>query len=268
MLRSLAVTVTVICVLAVGASAAGAAVQTSAGWRLDWPAATATVDAGSRLSIAVRPVAHHPRSRSGRVKIVLTRLAGEAGPRQVLTVRTVRRGTVRLTLPRLGGVRYALVASARGKVLARSRVAVAQAGPRTIGPGQPVPMPTVPVGRTCDAQNLPAAALQLDRSSGRAGDGLTAAIVNTGTCTLVADYPYAWERLVDGAWEPVRLDLAFIMPAIYVDVARSWGSPVTVADAATMPPGRYRVVKLVSAVTFGDVYSGTLRLTAEFDVLA
>jgi len=238
--------------LAVALPSAASALTVTDGWQLDWPyTARERLVPGAVLTVSVAPLKGDRRSARGKLRVVLEALLGDGG-RRPLARRLVRRGSVRLRIPRGHDGRYALRAyDGRGMVMRTLITAVTPDPPPSAGPA-------------CSARRAPTATLELDRTVARAGETVTVAVVNGGPCTVGASYPYRWERLVDGAWQPVSTGEVFILPLIAVRPGERWSSTARVADPSVMPPGRYRVVKSLSAFHGGG---DQLTVSAELDVV-
>jgi hypothetical protein len=248
-------TLTLLAALLVAAAlpSAASALTITGGWQFDWPyTAHERLAPGAALTVSVAPLKGDRRSARGKLRLVLEARFGDGG-RKLLARRFVRRGSVRLRIPRGAGGRYALRAYDGRRMVMRTLITA-------VTPDPPPPS----AGAGCSAERAPAAALELDRAVARAGDVLTVAVVNSGPCTVGAGYPYRWERLVDGAWQPVVTGEVFILPLKAVPPGGRWTSPARVAEPSVMPPGRYRVVKSVGGFG-GD--GGQLTLTAELDVV-
>jgi hypothetical protein len=214
-------------------------------------------------------------TRQRAVRVTLVRLGDDGRPLRTVASRKVRRGTFRVRLPRGDGARYVLSVRAGRRTL-RERLATARRAPRTRAPPPATPAPPAPAPPSQPApvcQAAPGArlagTLAFDRPSAWDGETVRITTSNTGQLCLGGGYGYTWERLVEGAWTPVRVAPS-VVPAVYLSVApgASLTEHATIENPVTMPPGRYRVAKRWQANTLaGSSTEREVVLHAYLDVL-
>jgi len=250
------------------------------GVKVTWPlAGGATVVApGSTLSVRVQKLAG---KRGVPVRVRLVRINAKDRATGILSSATVRRGTIKIAVPKAAGRVYALHLRA-GTVRHVSRFSTTAAKKQGAPVPDAVPGDPMPIGDgpdTCakTTKSTGSATLHLALTSVVAGQPVPYSIENTGPSCLTVGFPYHWERLVDGTWTGVEQNLVFILPAFFVPPGTSWdgtGSGWAAVAARTEPtfePGRYRLVTDAdydSQPRTAPNFAADLVLTAEIDVVA
>ena len=148
------------------------------GVTLGWPATGAgLITPGTELVVRVLE-----NGSAQRVRVTLTRLDGRD---RIVARASLRRGSFRAHVAHRVGARYVLRAAV-GQRRHESRFSVAS-----------------PPGACADVGGTASAELRLDAISGRAGEPVSATLVNTGSTCLTSGLKLEWEaRQPDGAFLP------------------------------------------------------------------
>ena len=230
-----------------------AAALRAAGLRVTWPVASTAPVAlagGPPLRVRVARAGRATGARRARARLALVRVDGGGRPMRIVTGGVLTSGPFTARLPARAGARYAL----------RLEVGERRWWSWILTSGPPVPASEA----VCPTTGTGAGGLRIEPAAARAGELVTATLMNAGTGCLFAGADYAWDALLpDGTWEPIKPKYGFpLIGPRGVHPGETFAFAIGgLRVFADLQPGPHRLVKTVEGP------NGELILYAPFEVL-